>query len=324
MVTKGNFRAIDPLTRDELQEAIREIHIMAGLANLGTEPGRGPANGYLSGHANGHAAAKNGNAWQALRPNGGVVAGAAAPVAQSPRGFKALRGVANDDSPLAVALRRQLGAPELTQLPAPEGDDEAAHGHVAVAPRRSTVIGVTSAHYGDGKTTISIALASSLAKDFGADVMLADADFNTHSLARAYGLEGKNGLSEVLVGSRSLQSVTHRFARSSMSVVTAGAVPSDPGRMARSERLVELVHDMKSLSQFVVLDLPAALHSMNTPILAQRCDGVIVVVRAGVTTRKDLDRILRLLRDVKVLGVVVNRQHSRIPHWVERALDLRA
>ena len=126
-----------------------------------------------------------------------------------------------------------------------------------------------------------------------------------------------------MAGSRNLQSVAHRFATSSMSVVTAGSVPKDPGRMARSDRLMDIVQDMKEMSEFVVLDLPAALHSMNTPVLAQRCDGVIIVVRAGSTTRKELDRLLRLFKDSKVLGVVVNRQRTHIPKWVERTLDLR-
>lgn len=311
--------AIDPLTRDELQEAIREIQIMAGLDGDGLDRRPGLPNGRRNGYANGHA---NGSASTA--PRSPLARSAGPPVTPLSRGFKALRGVDAGDSPLASVLRRQLGGPEFLPMPGPEADNGDQRSSQPTAAHRSVVIGVTSPHYGDGKTTVAIALASSLAKDFAADVMLADADFHTHSLARAYGLDGKNGLSEVLAGSRSLQSVTHRFVRSSMSIVTAGAVPSDPGRMARSERLVELVQDMKSLSQYVVLDLPAGLHSMNTPVLAQRCDGVIVVVRAGQTTRKDLDRLLRLLRDVSVLGVVVNRQHTRIPHWVERMLDLRA
>jgi capsular exopolysaccharide synthesis family protein len=190
--------------------------------------------------------------------------------------------------------------------------------------RKSLAIGVTSPHFGDGKTTVAIALAASLAEDFSADVMLVDADFHTHSVGREYGLVGQDGLSEVLAGTRPLISVTHRVSQAKMSVITAGSAPSDPARIARSQHLSTLIENMKRASEYVVIDLPATLHSMNAPVLATRCDGVVVVVRAGHTTRQDLDRLLHLLKDSKVLGVVVNRKSSSVPGWVQRTLNLRS
>lgn len=190
------------------------------------------------------------------------------------------------------------------------------------APQRSLSIGVTSPNYGDGKTTISMALASGLAHDLGKDVALADLDFHTHSVGREYGLEGSDGMAEVLSGQRTLKTVTHRHREASISVVTAGNVPLDPARMANSDRLISLIESLKTKNTYVVFDLPAALHSMNTPILAQRCDGVIVVVRDGSTRRQELDRVLHLLRDSHILGVVVNRQKTSVPGWVHRTLGL--
>lgn len=187
---------------------------------------------------------------------------------------------------------------------------------------RSVAIGVTSVGYGDGKTTMAIALASCLAEDFGAHVTLVDADFHTASVAAEYGLEGRKGLADVLDGEVSLPSVTHRFLRAPLSVVTAGSGASSPARIARSERLVELIDTMKASSGFVVLDLPATLHSMSAPVLAQRCDGILLVVRSGSTSRQEVDRALHLLRGSNVLGVVINRHRSHIPGWAVRLLGL--
>jgi Mrp family chromosome partitioning ATPase len=184
-------------------------------------------------------------------------------------------------------------------------------------------IGVTSPSFGDGKTTVSIALAASLSSDFQADVTLLDADFHTHSVGRQYGLQSENGLSDVLEGRVTLQSVTHRVSQARMSIVPAGRSLTDPARMARSEHLSTLIENMKAANEYVVIDLPATLHSMNAPVLAKRCDGVVVVVHGGRTTRQELERTLHLLRDSKVLGVVVNRQASAIPAWVRRTLNLR-
>lgn len=190
-------------------------------------------------------------------------------------------------------------------------------------PTRSISIGVTSPDFGDGKTTVATALAGSIARDYRSEVMLVDADFRTHSIGQDFGLTSGQGLSEVLEGRQQLQNVTHRIGSTAMSIVTAGELPTDPARLARSEHLVTLVENMKTVSKYVVIDLPAALHSMDTPVLARRCDGIIVVVRYGHTTKSDLDRTLHLLRDSNVFGVVLNRQRSSTPRWIERALSTR-
>lgn len=187
---------------------------------------------------------------------------------------------------------------------------------------RSFTVGVTSANYRDGKTTIAMALASSLARDLEKNVLLADLDFQTHSVGDDYGLAGRPGLAEVMDGTASLQGAIHVAPGSRMSVLTAGNAPVDAARVANSPRLVSIIESLKAHHAYVVFDLPATLHSMNAPVLAQRCDGVIVVVRDGHTRRQELDRVLHLLRDAPVLGVVVNRQQSAIPGWVQRVLGL--
>jgi Mrp family chromosome partitioning ATPase len=186
------------------------------------------------------------------------------------------------------------------------------------------VIGVTSPHFSDGKTTMAIGLAGSIAQDYDAEVTLVDADFHTHSIASDFHLDGADGMSEVLDGVSTIEAVTQRVARARLNVIPAGNLPADPARLARSESLLRAIDGLRASSRFVVIDLPAALHSMNTPVLARRCDVVVVVIRHGRTSKADLDRTLHLLRDANVAGVVLNRQRSSVPKWVERALSLRS
>lgn len=188
---------------------------------------------------------------------------------------------------------------------------------------RPVTIGVTSADYGDGKTTVAIALASSLAHDFGTPVTLVDADLHTHSIGRQYVLDELPGLRETLAGEFRPEDVLYPFNGSTVHIMPAGGLVADPARLARSERLGPVLDSLKSRSSNVVLDLPAVLHSMNTPALAQRCDGVIIVVRHGKTTRADLDRVLHLLAETNVIGVVVNRHRTSVPAWVQRLFGLR-
>lgn len=188
---------------------------------------------------------------------------------------------------------------------------------------RPVTIGVTSPEYSDGKSTIAIALAASLGHDLGTEVTLVDADLHTHSIARQYRLNDEAGLSDLLSGSASLDEASYRLGGSTVRVVPAGKPTADPGRVARSSRFGPVLDAIRNQSAHVVLDLPSVLNSMNTPALAGRCDGVIVVVRHGKTTRAQLDRTLHLLRDANVIGVVVNRHRTSIPAWVQRSLGLR-
>src|SRR5439155_1441157 len=88
--------------------------------------------------------------------------------------------------------------------------------------------------------------------------------------------------------------------------IMSGFDPTDPNRT----------------NQLLVIDLTAALHSMNAPVLAKRCDAVIVVARYGRTTHDDLDRVIGLLKDARILGVVLNRKESRIPEWVQQSFGI--
>lgn len=191
------------------------------------------------------------------------------------------------------------------------------------AAERPLVIGITSPDFGDGKTTLAMGLASSLTDDLGVDVMLADTDFHTHSLGRVFGVGSGGGLNEVLAGAATLESVTQQPGARSMTVVPAAAGRADPDRLHRADDVAALIENMRASSRYVVLDLPATMRATNAAVLASMCDGVIVVVRGGHTTRQELERTLELLVDANVLGVVVNRWSSRVPAWARRVLGLR-
>jgi len=200
----------------------------------------------------------------------------------------------------------------------PSGRSPQSPGH------RSVVIGVTSPDFRDGKTTTAIALGGSLTADLGVDVTIVDLDFETASVGREFGIEREPGIADVLRGTQELPAVVHRpEGNDRLSVVATGVLPVDSARLARSERLAEVVDEMRGSASFVICDLPAVLRSMTAPVLAQRCDAVIVVARSGRTTRAELDRAIRLLASSNVVGVVLNRYSSRIPGFIHRALGYR-
>lgn len=184
------------------------------------------------------------------------------------------------------------------------------------------VIGVTSPRLGDGKTTVALAVANSLAQDFDEGATLVDADFETHSIAEQFGLGQAPGLVEVLSGDASPSDVVRPLPERSLRIVPAGLALDNSARAVRSNASTQRIRELAGGTPFVVVDLPAAFSSTSTPILARFCDAVIVVARSGRTSKRDLSLTLDRLSESNVVGVVLNRWSSRIPAFVERLLGL--
>ena len=189
---------------------------------------------------------------------------------------------------------------------------------------RPLAIGVTSPRTSEGKTTVALALASSLAEDLDAEVALVDADFITHSVERIYGLAGQDGISDVLEGSASVDAVTHRMPYARLSVIPAGTAVAEQARVARSEDARALIDELKEQNRFTVMDLPAVLPTTTAAVLASLCDGVIVVVDAGRTQQRDIELTLEQLQRSNVMGVVINRWSTSVPAWAQHSLGLKA
>ncbi len=184
------------------------------------------------------------------------------------------------------------------------------------------VIGVTSPRLGEGKTTVAMAVANSLAQDFEMGATLVDADFETHSIAEQFGLRPAAGLVEVLAGDAAPREVIQELPERTLRIVSAGLALDDSARAVRAGAGTQRIRELGNGTSFVVVDLPAAFNSTSTPILARLCDAVIVVARSGRTSKRDLSLTLDRLADSNVVGVVLNRWSSRIPAFVERLLAL--
>jgi capsular exopolysaccharide synthesis family protein len=180
---------------------------------------------------------------------------------------------------------------------------------------------VTSSTVGEGKSTVAwhLALASTSSK-----VMLLEADLRQPSLAESHGLEPEPGLTEILTERISWPEATQSVYLTNgeesptgqepkLDVIVSGRIPPNPAELIESEQMGYLLSALGGYYDLVVIDTaPAGTVSDAFPLL-QRVDGVIVVARAGRTTRESAerarDRLGRL--DAKVLGIVPNAVKER-------------
>jgi len=180
----------------------------------------------------------------------------------------------------------------------------------------SYVLGITSAVPAEGKSTISRALAEVLATDFAHEVVLAD----LHAERPAVPIDATQ---------RTARPGLNNWARydqvlDDVLITNAGWMALACGTGALTSR--DLLHTITrhgSLNRLrerfpvVLLDLPD-LRNPAGAALANLCDGVVLVTRAGKTPADVVKSALPALRDVQVHGVVLNRQGSATPRLLRR------
>jgi polysaccharide biosynthesis transport protein len=168
---------------------------------------------------------------------------------------------------------------------------------------------LTSAQPGEGKTTVCINLALSLAR-LGVRVLLVDADIRRPSVHRALGLSASAGLVDALQTGASWRSRVRPNVSPGVDLLPAGIPPSTPSELLSSPAMRLVVAEAQTLYDFVLIDSPALLPSVaDTRILARLVDGVVVVVRSGTTPREILGRVLRQVPNLT--GVVLNGVEQR-------------
>lgn len=169
------------------------------------------------------------------------------------------------------------------------------------------IIVVTSAEPGEGKSTVSIALAEAIAES-GAQVILIDADLRRPSLVEYLGLVPGAGLTDVLVGRVNPDHVLQPWGNSGrMQVMGAGSIPPNPSELLGSTTMRALLERLDP-SAIILIDTPPLLPVTDAAILTARTDGALVVARAGSTTIDTLDKALANLERVKgrALGVILD------------------
>jgi capsular exopolysaccharide synthesis family protein len=170
-------------------------------------------------------------------------------------------------------------------------------------------IGITSPGQGDGKSVTAANMALTMAQELQRHVLLVDADLRDPSVHALFAIERGPGLSEVLAGEASLDEALVHLPDLRLTLLPAGAVPEYPTELLGSASMRRALDALSSRFDRILLDLPAVLPLADVSTVAPYTDGMLMVVRAGVTQRPSLDTALATFEDEKVLGVVLNEKN---------------
>ena len=171
---------------------------------------------------------------------------------------------------------------------------------------------VTSSIAGEGKSILSVNLATSMA-DAGARVMLVDANLRRPAVASYLDVEAQDGLSSVLTGRAELDDVVQPWRDSSLSVLPSGPIPPNPSELLGSAAMYELLNRLTSSYDVVLIDTPPLLPVTDATVLTKMAGGALVVVGADRLRRGQLNDSLANLETAgaHVYGVVLNKVAKR-------------
>lgn len=166
---------------------------------------------------------------------------------------------------------------------------------------------VTSAVPSEGKSTVSLSLARSMAES-GQAVILIDADLRRPTLAKKLNIDAKVGLTQVLAGQVDIAEAVYQLEDSNLFVLTAGRIPPNPSELLGSDKMRQLVREL-SEEFVVVLDAPPLLPVTDASLLSYAVDGVIMVGSIGKSHREQMTEATNHLNQVNanLFGLVLNR-----------------
>jgi capsular exopolysaccharide synthesis family protein len=166
---------------------------------------------------------------------------------------------------------------------------------------------ITSPQPRDGKTTISLHLAWSLAQ-LGRRVLLIDGDMRKPACARELAIEAEKGLSEYLQSAAEMEDVIVETSIANLSLVPAGRPHAEASDLLYSPRLAALLYEAGARWDHVVIDSPPSLALSDARTISRLVEGVILVV-SDDTERASLKRTKQAFDDagVRFLGFVMNR-----------------
>lgn len=170
-------------------------------------------------------------------------------------------------------------------------------------------LAVISAAPDDGKTFVAINLAIAIAGDPNHTALLVDFDLRRPSVHERFGFQPQFGVERCLHGELSIANVlVNPQGYRKLLLLPAIAMISSSSELLASEQTRKLTRELKNryVNRIVLFDLPALLGHDDALAFAPQVDAALVVVAEEHTHREDLQRCLEILRDVPVIGTVLN------------------
>jgi protein-tyrosine kinase len=215
---------------------------------------------------------------------------------------KAIYDIFDQESPIATEMRRLYS--------------NIRHGH---SKRDLRSFLVTSAHRGEGKSTVSSHLALTVARFRGKKSLIVDADLRRPRLHDIFDVPKEPGLAECLEGQIDPLKAVKDTKVENLRVIPAGRSLKSPAHLFEGEVLSEIFEKIKFYYDIVIVDSAPVIPVSDPMLISSEVDGVILVLLAGRTPRNVAMRAKNILADANanILGAVVNNLSEVLPYYYD-------
>lgn len=175
------------------------------------------------------------------------------------------------------------------------------------AERPVRTIVVTSASPREGKTTVVISLAISLAQS-GKRVLIVDTDLRKPRVHKAMDRGNHKGVTTVLVDLHTLKDAIQTTDIPGLDLLSSGPIPPNPSELLHTSQFNALIKEMGNAYDYVLFDSPPLGAVTDAAVIAPQVNGVMLVLHGNKTTREAARSALRQLRDVSanLIGGILN------------------
>ena len=168
------------------------------------------------------------------------------------------------------------------------------------------IIVISSPNASEGKSTTSINVAISLSQ-INKKVLLVDTDVHRPSIHNKLRLKNDDGIMNLISGVSSFDEAVQHY-NSKLDVLTTGAIPQNATEAFSDYAFDALLAEFEEKYDYIILDTPPVNLLSDSLVIAQKCGGMAIVVRAGITTHEALRRAISSakLLDINIIGIIFN------------------
>lgn len=166
----------------------------------------------------------------------------------------------------------------------------------------------TSCTPNEGKSTVSLSLADSLAEG-GKKVLFIDADLRKSVMMGRHKVSGNKGLSHFLSGQAEVREIILKTQNPNLYITFAGVLPPNPSELLGNNRFEAFLNGARKAYDYIIIDAPPLGSVIDAAVVAKNCDASVLVVASQTISYKFARVVKDQLEkaDCPILGVVLNK-----------------
>jgi len=184
----------------------------------------------------------------------------------------------------------------------------------------NSLLGIVSAHPGEGCTTLALAISSTLSELHDNVLYLESEPQESNTLLDQLAEPEAYGLTEWLAAETQLSQSIQAVRKSRLSILPYGHANLSGTQLENAGRIRQLLCTLREQFDITVVDVPPVLTSETACALIRELDQIVIVVEANQTNVEDVAEIITLCGDVPIAGVFLNKATLKLPKWLSSIL----